>query len=136
FHYMHAPTRLWGTWTVNHAVLARLLWDPATPVDTLLDDLRRNLYPTTTARVTAFHAALERASENILAIEHAVGAFGYTGAPSGRLTVPGVPLFPLQHLHAEPDPDTNPPRANAAPAWSQITRAMVEARAALDGALP
>jgi hypothetical protein len=131
FHYMHVPTRLWGTWTLDHAVLARLLWNPEANVDTLLAEFRRRYYPTTFAQVAAFDAALELASANILAIEYYVGAFAYGGSPAGRLAAPGVPLFPLQHLPF--DQRHSPP--NAAPTWVETMTAMREARQALDHAL-
>jgi hypothetical protein len=131
FHSMHAPTRLWGPWTLDHAVLARLLWNPAADVDTLLAEFRRRYYPTTFEQVAAFDAALERASANILAIEGTFGAFGYSGAPAGRLTLSSAPLFPLRHLtyverHGPP---------NDAPTWLETLAAVREARAALDAAL-
>jgi len=131
FHYMHAPTRLWGPWTLDHAVLSRLLWNPAANVDTLLAEFRRRYYPTSFEHVAAFHAALERASANILAVEYYIGAFAYGGVPAGRLTAPGVPLFPLKHLPF--DQRHGPP--NDAPTWVETMGAMREARQALDAAL-
>jgi hypothetical protein len=131
FHYMHAPTRLWGPWTLNHAVLSRLLWNPSANVDTLLAEFQRRYYPTSFAQVAVFHAALESASANILALEYYVGAFAYGGVKAGRLTVPNVPLFPLRHL--PPDRRHGPP--NDAPTWVETMSAMGEARRALDAAL-
>jgi len=131
FTYMHAPTRLWGTWTLDHAVLARLLWDPFANVDTILARFRRRYYPTTFPQVAAFDAALERASANILPIELGTGAVGTSGTPAGRLTMPGAALFPMRHLpfdrrHGPPDD---------APTWVEVTGAMGEARQSLDRAL-
>jgi hypothetical protein len=131
FHYMHAPTRLWGPWTLNHAVLSRLLWDPQADVDAVLDDYRRRCYPTSAEHVAAFHAALETASANILAIELCIGAFGFSGAPAGRLTAPDAPLFSLEHLRY----DQRSAPANGAPSWQETMDAMRRARQALDAAL-
>ena len=38
FNYMHTPTHLWGTWTLNQYLLARLLWDAGTDTDALLKE--------------------------------------------------------------------------------------------------
>ena len=131
FHYMHAPTRAWGTWTLQHAVLARLLWDPAADVDELLDEFCRCYYPTSAAHMAAFAAALETASANILAIEQCIGAFGTGGAPAGRLTAAAMPLFPLAHLGY----DRRSAPANSAPSWVETMDAMRRARHELDAAL-
>ncbi len=113
--YMHAPTRRWGTWTSNHALLARLLWDPAAQVDSLAATFCRQYFAEAGEAMRRCYGRLESATMNITALAHCVGAFGTSGATGGRLADPRFPLFPLQHLRgwrggrlvdrAEPEPN-------------------------------
>jgi hypothetical protein len=130
FHYMHAPTRLWGTWTLNHALLARLLWSPDADVDSLLDDFCRRYYPTTSARMRRCLAYLETASANVVALQHCVGVYGTSGTAGGRLADHRLPVFPLRHLQL----DSPAGGAPLAPSLAGMAEAMRGARRELDAA--
>jgi len=129
FHYMHVPTRLWGTWALNHDVMAALLWRPSTDVDSLIAAFCQARYPTTARPMRAFLGDLELASANIFAVEHCIGALGRSGR-AGRLAVRSFPVLPLQHLQL----DARGNSRNRAPAWSEILAAMHRARLAIDEA--
>lgn len=132
FHYMHTPTSLWGTWTLNQFLLARLLWNPDTKVDALLEDYFCLYYPTTAERTRRFYQHLETATANIKAFKHHV----WTGGDAhyclpGRLNATSKDLFPLDHLHYE----SFHPTLNDAPDVVEIMEAMRLARVEIDGAL-
>ena len=46
-NYMHTPTHVWGTWTLNQYLYARLLWNVETETDALLNEFFKRYYPTT-----------------------------------------------------------------------------------------
>jgi len=127
--YMHAPTRLWGCWTLDQRLFAQLAWDPRQNPDTLVARFCRDYFPASAEAMREHYRALERASANILALDHCAGVFG-TNAAGGRLAQPGARLFPLAHL--QPFPMHLP--HDQAPSLEEIEAAMVEARAALDRA--
>jgi len=129
FFYMHAPTRRFGTWALNHALLARLLWDPARDEDSLVADFAAREYAGAGPPMRDFYAALERGTANLLALQHAVGSVGTGNHP--RLLDPKVPIFLLRHLSEAPRPMSS----DSAASLTEIAAAMVEARAALDSAL-
>ena len=58
-HYMHTPTALWGTWTLNQHMLASLLWNVETDSDGLLET---NISETGTRQHTFRPADSTRAS--------------------------------------------------------------------------
>lgn len=126
---MHAPTALWGAWTLNHAVYARLLWDPSARADSLTASFCREYFGPADDPMRSHFASLERATRNITALAHCVGAFGVSpDVAGGRLTDPRFPLFPLRHLQ----PTRLPASTNEPPALDEIAAALTEARAALD----
>ncbi|TMQ72847.1 MAG: DUF4838 domain-containing protein, partial [Candidatus Eisenbacteria bacterium] len=127
FEFMHAPTREWGCWTLDHWLLSRLAWNPAQDVDSLVDRFCRAYYPNAAAAMREHFRQLERASANILALQMSVGVYGTNAG--GRLTHP-VPIFPLRHLQLR---ETHPP-TNDGPDLDEIEHAMIEARAALEQA--
>jgi hypothetical protein len=124
--YMHAPTRLWGAWTLNHAVLARGLWDPDS-ARSVPDAFCREYFGEAAGAMGMHYSRLEVATMNITALAHCVGAFGTSGAAAGRLTDVRFPLFPLRHLQ---------PRGERpyGPGVDDIAELMRDARAALDSA--
>jgi hypothetical protein len=75
------------------------------------------------------YRALERASANILALQHCAGVFG-TNAVGGRLAQPGARLFPLAHLQ----PVETHLSHDQAPSLEEIETAMRLARATLERA--
>ncbi|MBI4580345.1 MAG: DUF4838 domain-containing protein [Planctomycetes bacterium] len=132
FHYMHTPTSLWGTWTLNQHLLARLLWNPDADVERLLDDYFRMYYPTTSQRTRRFYQHLEHATANIKAFKHHVwrGGKDYYCLP-GLLDRAGKDIFPLDHLHYE----RFTPTLNDAPDAVEIIEAMRRARQDIDDSL-
>ena len=131
FHYMHTPTRLWGTWTLNQYLLARLLWNTETDVDALLDDYFRLYYPTTSGHTRAFYHHLERATANIKPFKHYVHTGKRSYSLRGNLTQKSGNIFPLEHLRYEP----YHPTLNDGPDIVEIVDAMRLARKELDSAL-
>jgi lysophospholipase L1-like esterase len=130
FHYMHVPTRLWGTWTLNQYLMARLLWDAGTNADALLDEYFARYYPTTSAETRAFYRELEYATANCKAFKHYVGAGGKRWFLKNALASSQGPLFPLDHLHEEP----HHPLLNDGPDLEEIAAAIGRARRHLDEA--
>ncbi len=128
FFYMHAPTRRFGPWALNHAVLAGLLWNPRADADALVADFVAREYPGVATEMRTFYAALERGTSNLLALQHAVGSVGTGDYP--RLLDPAIPIFPLRHLRGE----ARGSGADSAASLPEIEAAMAEARAALDAA--
>ncbi len=131
FHYMHTPTSLWGTWTLNQYLLGRLLWNPDANVEAILDDYFRGYYPTTSIRARRFYQHLEYAMANIKAFKHHVWAGDIRYCLPGRLDSRTPGLFPLEHLHYE----SYHPALNDAPDMVDIVAAMAQARQEIDDAL-
>jgi len=104
---MHAPTRLWGAWTLNHVILARLLWNPADRVDSLVAVFCREFFGDASEAMQRCYRQSEPATRNITALVHCAGGFGTSGTIGGRLADPRFPVFPLQHLR--PPPPGEPP---------------------------
>lgn len=132
FHYMHTPTRLWGTWTINQYLMASLLWNVNTDVKQLLDEYFSRYYPTATERVRRFYERLEYAGANIKAFKHNVirpDGKPYTLYQSLNDKNPNI--FQLEHLHYE----AYHPVLNDAPDMVEIVEAMNQARRQIDDAL-
>ena len=129
---MHTPTSLWGTWTVNQRLLARLLWNPGMDASVLLDDYFRLYYPTTSARTRQFYGHLQDATLNIKAFKHHVWVGGTVyHCLMGKLNEKAPNLFPMQHLHYEP---FHPP-INDAPDVVEMIHSMRLARQEINDAL-
>jgi len=131
FHYMHTPTRLWGTWTLNQFLLARLLWNVDTDADALLDDYFTRYYPTTAKRAREFYRRLEYAFANIKALKHYVVLNDSSYALRTQLTQSTKPIFPMDHLHYE----VHRPVLNDGPDLVEIVDAMGQAARQIDDAL-
>ncbi len=131
FHYMHTPTRLWGTWRLNQYLMARLLWNTKTNADALLAEYFDRLYPSTSARTRTFYRELEYATSNFKAFKHYVHVGGISYSLRSRLTNDKLPLFPFDHLHYEP----YAPVLNDGPDVVEIVDGFARARAAMDAAL-
>lgn len=93
FHYMHTPTALWGTWTLNQYLLGRLLWDVGTDSDALLDEYFHRRYPTAHIQARRFYENLERGMESFKALRY----WGWKNS-FGK---PDTPLFPKKHVQYE-----------------------------------
>jgi hypothetical protein len=68
FHYMHTPTRLWGTWTLNQYLLSRLLWNVATDAHVVVAEYLERFYPSTQDMAKHFYANLELAMAGFKAL--------------------------------------------------------------------
>ncbi|UCD28537.1 MAG: DUF4838 domain-containing protein, partial [Planctomycetota bacterium] len=131
FHYMHAMTDIWGTWTLNQYLMARLLWNIDTDVDRLLDEYFKRYYPTTAELTRSFYRHLEHATANIKAYKHAVVANGVRYIMRVTFTRPQMKMFPLDHLKYWP----HRPQLNDGPDLVEIMEATRKARRAVDDAL-
>ncbi len=98
-NYMHTPTHIWGTWTLNQYLLGRLLWNVDTNTDALLNEFFSRYYPTTTEHARNFYQHLEVASSNLKAFKHYAGKDIYKMRT--RLMRDTMEIFPLDHLHYE-----------------------------------
>jgi len=127
FHYMHTPTRLWGTWTLNQWLLARLLWNPEVNADSLLDEYFRLYYPTASDRTRAFYRYLEQATANIKPFKHSVPGYALRSQLSRR----SDELFPLDHLRYS----AHHPARNDGPDVVEMVETMRHARREIDAAL-
>lgn len=126
FTTMHAPTRLWGTWTFEHAMLARLLWNPRANVDSLIGDFCAREYGNAGEDLRVFYHDLELATANLTALQHAVGSIGF--GESERLLDRGTPIFRLRHLTDAPMPGV----ADSTATLTGIETSLRAAREALD----
>ena len=127
--YMHVPTAAWGSWTLQNVLFAALAWNPDADVDSLMTDFCRRAYPLRAERMQVFYNQLAQATANLLALQHAAGAFASSG-PGGRLSEPALPVFPLRHLRESATADT----LDRAPSLDEIDHAMAAARRTLDEA--
>jgi len=118
--YMHTPVRLWGTWTLNQWLLARLLWDPSADAPALVREYMAARYPTTHETTTAFYEHLEDAFANITCQKTYLGLHMSTGKP-----------LRFQHLTVMP----TPPGANHGPSLQEILASLELADAMLSRSL-
>ncbi len=98
FNYMHTPVRLWGTWALNQSLMAALLWDVNTDVDTFLDAYFRGRYPTTTKIARRFYEHLEAASSNMKAFKHYTWGYSLRRALHAAIKKKEAELFPREDL--------------------------------------
>jgi hypothetical protein len=131
FHYMHVPTRLWGTWRLNHYLMARLLWSVKANSDRILDEYFAGVYPTTSARMRTFYRELEYATANFKAFKHYIYVNGEKRVLRHNLADDKSALFPCEHLHYE----AHHPVLNDGPDVVEIVDATGRARRAIDDAL-
>ena len=127
FHYMHAPTRLWGPWTVNQYLMARLLWGPHYDSDEILDEYFGRFYPTATEEARRFYTHLEKAMSNIKAYKHYTPGYSLRNALNSR----AENLFPLDTLQY----NEHHPRLNDGIDVVQMLDELHAARQAVDEAL-
>ena len=131
FHYMHTPTRLWGTWTLNQYLMGKLLWNTATDAKALVDEYHDRYYPTTSGSMSTFYAELEHATSNCKALKHYVytrkGGYSLRGGLAGDT----APIFTLDHLRY----DSYQPLVNDGPDLTEIVESMQRARRAIDDAV-
>jgi len=102
FHYMHTPTRLWGTCTLTQNLFAKLLWNATANADEIKKAYFENYYPTTSEVTREFYNHLELASANFKALKHYVRTEKYSVGRQLKEIAKGkenVEIFPLDHLH-------------------------------------
>ena len=151
FHYMHPMTGLWGTWTLNNYLLARLLWNPDADANAILDEYFSLYYPTTTASTRSFYRHLEDAFSNIMFFKIHWSQRSYREClkdamnRSLRAVADSRPqrsyrkcmkdenaaLLPWDHFHYE----RHHPSSNDGPDMVEIVESIGLARKALDQAL-
>ena len=76
FHYMHVMTEDLGPWAWNHRAYARLLWDPATDLESERDGFFLGLYPKTAGKMRDVHRNLAVGLANLKVLKHRVRAGG------------------------------------------------------------
>ena len=123
FHYMHTPTRLWGTWTLNQYLLAQLLWDSTTDADELVSEYFHRYYPTTCETTKQFYQQLEKATASFKAIRY----WGW----KKNLTDKNAEIFTKQHFSYE----TQHPLLNDGTDILEMKDYFAEARTSIDSAL-
>jgi len=124
------PTRGWGPWTLNHALLARLLWDPGADVDRILREYYVGYYPATSATTRRFYESLETATANFKLLKHRARVGRSIYGVARQIRAGGAPLL-LDHMHYQ----TFHPPKNDAPDIVDMKAALRAARAALDQSL-
>ena len=130
FHYMHVPTAAWGPLTLNHAILARLLWNPELRPDSLADEYYRLYYPSTSGTMSSFYTHLETATANLKLLKHRVRVGDHIVQLVWQLRRGDNP-FPLMHMRY----DTFRPPANDGPDMVDIMAALQAARGEITTAL-
>ncbi len=126
FHYMHTPTRLWGTWTLNQYLLGRLLWDVDADADAIVAEYFAGFYPTTSETTAAFYRELEAACAGFKAMR-------YWGWKNGWKDTD--PSKPLVFAHGHNYYETRHPLTNDGADIVEMTEGFARARRALDAAL-
>jgi len=134
FHYMHTPLRLWGTWTLNQYLMARLLWNTDADADAILDDYFTRYYPTTTDHTRAFYHHLEQATAIIKPLKHYLR---FKSGPRSQytlrfgFTLEDYELYPTKHLRYE----SYHPLTNDGPDIVDMVKSLQLARTKIDAAL-
>jgi hypothetical protein len=126
FMTMHAPTRLWGTWTLNHVLMSRLLWDPTANSQAIVAEYYARYYPSSPTDMRAFYEALERATANLKILKHRVNVHGQIFDLDRQLRSRGS-LLPLEHLQERSIHQNE----NDAPGLRDMEQALATARGAL-----
>ncbi|MCK4888108.1 MAG: DUF4838 domain-containing protein, partial [Planctomycetes bacterium] len=129
FHYMHTPTKLWGTWTLNQYLMAALLWDINLDSTKFIDDYFDRYYPTTKETTRKVYEQLEYATANIKALKHNVASKPWGYNLNTRL-IKGD-LFELDHMQY----DESHPQLNDGPDIVEMIDAMELAKKHLDQSL-
>ena len=134
-HYMHTPTHIWGTWTLNQYLYARLLWNVETETDALLNEFFNQYYPTTSETTRKFYKHLEIAFSNLKPFKHYAGPPNKYGSGiysmRRRLMVDTLEIFPMDHLHYE----SHHPLLNDAPDIVDMINELRLARKEIDRAM-
>jgi hypothetical protein len=99
FNYMHTPTHVWGTWTLNNYLMARLLWNVETDADSLLNSFFNKYYGDVSNISRNYYQHLEKAYSNLKPFKHYAG-YNHYSMPR-RLMNDTLKIFTLDHLHYE-----------------------------------
>jgi hypothetical protein len=97
FQYMHTPTQVWGTWTLNNYLMARLLWNVGTDADSLLNSFFDRYYGSVSNISRDYYQHLEKTYSNLKVFKS--WTYGYT--LRSRLMNDSQEIFTLDHLHYE-----------------------------------
>ena len=139
FHYMHSPTRLWGTWTLNQYLLSKLLWNTKVDSDDIVDEYFANYYPTTSKTTRDFYECIEKAVGNIKAIKHSVKlsdntSYSLHGSLSAAVRTAKdkeLTLFRTEHLKY----DRYESSLNDGPDMTEMIGFLTEARKQIDASI-
>ena len=126
FQFMHCPTGLWGTWTLNLHLFSRLLWDVRCDSGKVLDEYFAEYFPTTSKYTRPFYEHLENAFCNIHALKWG-SIYGLSVLCLDNNDV----LFPKEHFQYE----ISHPEKNDAPDLLEIVKEIALAREQIDMAL-
>jgi hypothetical protein len=96
-NYMHTPTHVWGTWTLNNYLLSRLLWNVETDADSLLNSFFNRYYGTVSDISRNYYQHLEKAFSNIKLFK----SWTYSYTLRRRLMNDTLKIFSMDHLHYE-----------------------------------
>jgi len=118
---------MWGAWTVDHVLLARLLWNPGADADSILSDFWDAYYPTTGRAMRRYADRLEAASGSFKLLKHRVRIGRQVLDLRIQLRGRGD-VFLTGHLKPTPGGAVEDPRLTL----SGMVRAMRDARATLD----
>ena len=142
--YMHVMTKLWGTWTLNQQLFAKLLWNAELDADKFIDDYFKRYYPTTSETTRKFYENLEDAMCNIKTFKYFVRnekgeSFTFQKWPAveglqkeqNRLADPNQIIFELDHLKY----NKFSPQLNDAPDVVELMESIRLARKYIDQSL-
>jgi uncharacterized protein DUF4838 len=125
-HYMHVVTRNGGPWALDHALLARLLWNPAQSPAAIVSDYLARRFPVTSGTMRRVYGDFETALANVQILMHEVTLGRAVFRMRRQLALGGSP-FALAHFHRE----TFHPPQNDAPDLDEMLAAVRDARQAL-----
>ncbi|MFD2255702.1 DUF4838 domain-containing protein [Luteolibacter algae] len=120
FHYMHVPTKLWGTWSLNQYLLGRILWDVKLDTPQFLEDYYQSFYPTTADTTRQMYEQLEIVSANMKILKHDVGTPWHFNLAENFLK---GDMFQLEHFKYEPTASS----INRAPSMVEVMQAATKA---------
>jgi len=124
-HYMHVYTRDLGMKRINNYLFARLLWDPETDVNAVMDEYFDFFYGSAAPQMARLYRKFEFAMSSITQWKHSRRSL------ASRINGPHFPLFITRHLQLT----ESHPENNDAVDLEQSVRALRECRMILRAVL-
>lgn len=121
FHYMHVPTKLWGTWTLNQYLLSKILWNVKIDSRSIIDEYFVDFYPTTSENTRKMYEKLELASKNIKLLKNYVTGTAWNFLNSKLLK---GDMFQFEHMQY----DSRSNSYNDAPSIIETLKAIEDAK--------